>query len=531
MLLVLLGAVGCVLLIACGNVANLLLARWASRQREIALRSALGAGPGRIVRQLLIESLMLAVLGGACGVLLAKWGVALLVALSAGYFPRADEIRVSASVLGFTLAMTVLTGLLFGLAPALQSLRFNLTDSLKEDGKGAGAGAQRRRVLNLLVVGEMALAVVLLTASGLLLNSLIRLQRVSLGFDERNLLTVRIDLSQPYAQLEKKAAFFELLQQRVAALPGVGAVGLVSELPLAGQSADLPFNLEGRSAQDPGPSGHADIRSVDHEYFRTMRIPLLKGRSFTEAEVRESARIVVISDVLARRYFADEEPLGKHLRIDLMSKEPYEIIGIVGDVRHRGLDMELRQTIYRPTLGMGWANLVIRAATEPANLAVAVRKEVAAIDPTQPVANVKTMEQRVSESVSQPRFRTWLLGAFSVVALILAVVGTYGVTSYSVAQCTRELGIRMALGAPRRTVLALVLGRGMRLAGIGMVTGLAVALALTRVLRSLLFEVSPTDPLTFVMILLLLGMVALVACWLPARRAARIDPMVALRCE
>src|SRR5262249_24698191 len=336
-LLVLLGAVGCVLLIACVNVASLLLARGTSRQREIAVRAALGAGRGRIVRQTLTESLTLALLGSIGGVLLGQWGVRVLVMLSAGSVPRASEIRISMPVLAFTMAMAVVTGLLFGLAPAVQSVRLELTESLKESGGLAGAGIERHRVLRLLVIGEVALAVVLLIGAGLLVNSLIRLERVRPGFDESNLLTMRIDIPNPYAQPERKALFFEQLQQRVAALPGVDAVGLVTELPLAGQSADAPFNIQGHPAQDFAQSGFADIRSVNQEYFRTMRIPVILGRAFTETEVHKSSKVVIISQELARRYFADEEPVGKYLRVDLLNKEAFEIIGVVGDVRHRGL--------------------------------------------------------------------------------------------------------------------------------------------------------------------------------------------------
>jgi putative ABC transport system permease protein len=528
-LLVLLGAVGCVLLIACANVANLLLARAASRQKEIAVRAALGASRGRVVRQLLTESMTLALVGGAAGALLATWGVKLLVTLSAANLPRLDEIRVDTPVLVFTLAVALFTGVLFGLVPALQSMRLDLTEALKEGGRSAGGGTQRHRTLSLLVVGEIALAVVLLIGAGLLVNSFVRLQQVNSGFDEKNLLTVRIDLANPYSQPEKKALFFDQLQQRVAALPGVEAVGLVTELPLARQSADQPFSIEGRPPQAAGQGSHADIRNVNHDYFRAMRIPLRTGRYFTEAEVHASAKVVLISEVLAQRFFPDENPLGQRLRLSSLSKEPYEIIGIVGDVRHRGLNVELRQTIYFPTLGLGYANLVIRTLTDPASLTAAVRQEVSAIDPNQPVANVKTMEQWVSESVAQPRFRTLLLGLFSAVALLLSIIGIYGVMSYAVTQRIHELGIRMALGARASDVLRLVIGQGMKLALAGVAIGLLAALALTRLLQDLLFGVQATDPLTFTTIALLLTGVALLACYVPARRATKVDPLIALR--
>jgi putative ABC transport system permease protein len=530
-LLVLFGAVGCVLLIACANVANLLLARAAARQKEIAVRSALGATRGRVVRQLLTESLALALLGGAGGALLAKWGVGLLVALSADYLPRADEVRINAPVFGFTLAITLLTGLLFGLVPALQSARLNLTGALKEGGRSSVGGAERRRTLNLLVVCEVAIAVVLLIGSGLFINSLVRLQQVNPGFEEKNLLTARIDLPNPYAQPEKKQRFFEQLQERVAALPGVEAVGLVTELPLAKQSSDFNFTIEGRPEPAPGKGPHADIRNVNHDYFRAMRIPLQKGRHFTEAEVHDYAKVALISVELAHRYFAGEDPLGRRLRAGSLSKDSYEIIGIVGDVRHRGLERGLRQTIYFPSLRIGFSNLVIRTTNDPVGLAAAVRKEVTAIDPNQPVADIKTMERWVSESVAQPRFRTLLLGLFSAVALLLSIVGIYGVMSYAVAQRIHELGIRMALGARTGNLLGMVIRQGMKLALAGVAIGLVAAFALTRLIKDLLFGVRPTDPWTFAAIAILLTGVALLACYLPARRATKVDPLIALRHE
>jgi putative ABC transport system permease protein len=531
MLLVLFGAVGSVLLIACANVANLLLARAASRQKEIAVRAALGASRRRLVQQLLTESLTLSLLGSVCGVLLAQWGVQLLVKLSAGYIPFADKIHLNATVLIFTLAVALITGLSFGIVPALQSTRLELTSTLKEGGKGASGGAQTHRTLNLLVVCEVSLAVVLMTGAGLLVNSFLRLQQVRLGFDEKNLLTARLELPNPYAQPAKKTQFFEQLQERVAALPGVEAVGFITELPLTRQSADFRFKIEGSSTQTSEQNVHADLRNINHDYFRAIQIPLLRGRNVTEAEVHDSAPVVLISDAFARRYFIDEDPLGKYVRMDLPDQRPSQIIGIVGDVRHRGLDGDLRPTIYFPSLRFGYSNVVIRTAGDPLSLANALREQVTAIDPNQPISNVRTMEQWVSESLAQPRFRTLLLGGFSAVALILAVVGIYGVMTYAVTQRTHEIGIRLALGAQTRDVLSLILKRGMKLAVFGVLVGLIAAMALTRLMESFLFGVRPTDPLTFAVTASGLLLIALIACWIPARRATRVDSMVALRDE
>ena len=527
---VLLGAVAFVLLIACSNVANLLLARSAARQREMAIRLALGASRWRVVRQMLTESLLLSLVGGALGVLLALWGVDVLVSLSAADIPRAAEIGVNAPVLGFTLVVSLLTGTLFGLVPALGASRPRLHDELKEGSRNV-SGA-RHRLRSLLVIAESALAVVLLIGAGLLIKSFVKLQQVSPGFEAERVLTLRLDLPPArYASPAQAANFFHQLQQGVAALPGVEAVGMVSELPLSGQPNDAPFAIEGRPPDAPDQRPLADFRRVNADYFRAIGIPLLRGRAFTEQEARQSANVVIISQQLAEQYFPDEEALGKQLRLDFMSKEPFEVIGVVGDVRHRGLAGNVYQAMYLPTLGVLRTNLVVRTTGDPASLAPAVRKEVAAIDPQQPVAAVKTMGQWVSESVAQPRLRTLLLGLFAAVALLLSVIGIYGVMSYVVTQRTREVGIRMALGARRGDVLRLVVGQGMKLALAGVASGIAAAYGLTRLLKSLLYEVSTTDPATFVVTALLLAGVALLACYAPARRATKVDPMVALRYE
>jgi putative ABC transport system permease protein len=526
------GAVGFVLLIACANVANLSLVRAATRQKEIALRMALGAGRLRIVRQMLTESVLLAIAGGALGVVLAVWGVELIVAFSGNNIPPTAQVGIDRLALGFTLGVSLLTGLLFGLAPALQATRPRLSETLKDGGKGAGQSASRNRTRSLLVIFETAIAVVLLIGAGLLIRSYIRLQNVNPGFDAANVLTTRINLAYfKYNSPEKAATFWGQLQGRLAALPGVEAVGMVTELPLSGQPNDAPFTVEGRPPVAANQQFGADFRRVNQDYLRSMRIPVLRGRGFTEQEVRQSAKVVLISETLASGVFPNEDPLGKRLLLGMNERTPFEIIGIVGDIRHRTLESAPFATMYLPMLDTVWTNLTIRMAGDSSKLAAAVRREVLAIDRDQPVGAVRMMEQVSSESVAAPRYRTWLLGLFAAVALALSAVGIYGVISYTVAQRTHELGIRMALGAQSKDVLKLVIGQGIRLALAGMLLGLGGALALTRLVRNLLFGVSATDPLTFAVIALLLTFVALLACWIPARRATKVDPLVALHYE
>ena len=529
-LFILFAAVGFVLLIACANVANLLLARAASRQKEIAVRTALGAAPFRIVRQMITESVLLALIGGALGALLATWGVDLLVKLGSGDIPSTARVSIDATVLGFTLVISFLTGLLFGLAPAIQTLKLNLSETLKEGGRSAADGAHRNRTRSLLVVFEGAIAVVLLVGAGLLIRSFMELQQVGPGFNAKNVLTMRVDLSrEKYSAREKAASLFEQIESRIAGLPGVETVGMVSELPLSGQPNDMPFTVEGRPPVNMVDGFDADFRRVNQHYFAALRIPLLRGRNFTEQEVRQSAKVVVISELLASQVFPDEEPIGK--RLLMMGKDAFEIIGISGDIRHRSLESQPFPAMYMPTYAMGWMNLVIRTQRDPMTLATAVRKELQSIDPDQPVAAVRTMESWLYSSVAAPRYRTVLLGLFAAVALLLAAVGIYGVISYTVSQRTNEIGIRLALGARRSDVLKLIVGRGMTLALAGIGTGLAAAFGLTRLMSNLLFGVSTTDLMTFVVCAVLLSGVALVACYLPARRATRVDPMVALRNE
>ena len=530
-LMILFGAVGFVLLIACANVANLLLVRGAARQREIALRTALGASRLRIVRQMITESLLLAICGGALGALLAMWGVELLVKLSEGNLPRTATVTIDARVLGFTLLLSVVTGLLFGLAPALRTANVNLIDSLKGGVRGGSEGALRNRTRSLLVVFESAIAVMLLIGAGLLIRSLIALQNVDPGFDANNVLTMRVDLSRTkYNGAGKAANFFQQLETRVAGVPGVEAVGFVSELPLSGQPNDTPFTVEGRPPVAPDQRFGADFRRVNQHYFNALRIPLLRGRNFTEQEVAHSDKVVIVSKQLMDAVFPDEEPLGKRL-VTGLGDEPYQIIGVVGDLRHRSLERPAYAAMYMPSRQLNWMNLVIRTTGDPLSIVAAVRKELQAIDPDQPVGAVKPMTEWVETSVAEPRYRTTLLGLFAALAMVLAATGIYGVMSYSVAQRTHEIGIRMALGARRADVLKLVVRQGMVLTVVGVALGVVGAFALTRVMASLLFGVTAKDPVTFAVVAALLIAVAFVACFVPARRATKVDPLVALRYE
>jgi putative ABC transport system permease protein len=531
MLFILFGAVGFVLLIACANVANLLLVRAAARQKEIAMRTALGASRLRIVRQMITESLLLAIFGGAFGALLAVAGVKLLVSLGEDNIPRTANVKIDATVLAFTLIISLATGLLFGLAPAIRAMKENLVDALKDGIRGGSEATVKNRTRSLLVVFESAIAVMLLIAAGLLIRSLVALQNVDPGFDPNNVLTLRVDLSrQKYNTPEKASTFFEQLETRVAGLPGVEAVGLITDLPLSGEARDMPYRVEGRPATSD--TAFVDFRRVNKNYFSAMRIPLRRGRNFTEQEVRQSDQAIVVSQAFVDSVFPNEEALGKRLIIwSGIRDEPYEIIAIVGDTRYQSLQGEPSATMYVPTREFLFVNLVIRTQGDPLSLVGGVRKEVNALDPDQPIAAIRPMTEWVAMSAAGARYRTTLLGLFALLAMILAATGIYGVMSYSVAQRTQEIGVRMALGARPLDVLKLVVRQGMMLALIGAIVGLAGALALTRVMSSLLFGVTERDPITFVAVAALLIVVAFISCFVPAHRATRVDPLMALRCE
>jgi len=534
-LLVLFGAVGLVLLIACVNFANLLLARAAARGQELVVRVALGAGRGRLTRQLLTESVLISLLGGAAGVALAVWGVDLLVALKPANLPRLETIGVDWRALLFTLAVSVLTGVVFGLAPAWQAARVNVSDALKEGGRGE-AGAAKHRLRSALVVIEMALALVLLVGAGLLIKSFWRLRNVQPGFNVDNLLTMRIELPEArYQHMPEQARYRRALLEEVSSLPGARAA-LVSELPMSGDWLTHDFLVEGQQLSE-GEEPDVQTRSVEGDYFRVMQIPLLSGRDFTSQDNENAPLVGIINQSLARRFFKEENPLGKRVRWARDNQLNWiSIIGVVGDVKHFGLDESEEPALYTPYPQSGrawkrWMSLVVRSESDPATLARAVKSGVWRVDGQIPVTRARTMVEVMGASVEARRFNMLLLGVFAAVAMLLAAVGIYGVMSYAVTQRTREIGVRVALGARPRDVIRMVVGRGMLLTSIGAAAGVALSLGLTRLMSGMLFGVGAKDPLTFACVSLLLAGVALLACYIPARRAARVDPMVSLRRE
>ena len=541
-LLVLLGAAGFVLLIACSNVATLLVARGASRQREIAIRSALGASRWRLARQFLAESLLLGVAGGVLGLLIAVWGADLLKVLVPQQIPIPDasaeaflpSVNLDARVLSFSLLLSLATSFIFGLAPALAAAKTDPNEALKEGGRGISGGLRQQRLRSLLVVSEIALALVLLLGAGLMIRTFWQLQQVNPGFQADHLLTAEIELPSDtkYKERQEQAAIFERFLDRVRAMPGVRAAAFAQIVPLTQHEDDTGFLIDGRDPRSQSENMTAEFRVVSADYFHTLAIPVLQGRGFTEYDRAETPRVVVIDSSLARLYWPNENPLGQQLRFRRQGAL-YEIVGVVGAVKHGGLDKQAKPTIYAPFLQVPRMrmSLLLRTTLAPASLANDVKAAVWAVDKDQPIYNLKTMDEIIAETKSTPRLTLVLLSLFSGLALLLAAVGLYGVMSYLVAQRTHEIGIRLALGAQAGDVLKLIVGQGMALALLGVSLGLGAALALTRLMARLLYGVSATDPLTFAVVALLLSLIALLACYLPARRATRIDPLVALRNE
>jgi putative ABC transport system permease protein len=538
-LVVLLVAVGFVLLIACANVANLLLARAVGRQKEIAIRTALGASRLRVVRQLLTESLLLAVLGGALGLLLAFWLISALISLGPTTIPRLDEIRIDGRTLAFTLSVSLLTSFVFGLVPALRASKPDLNEALKEGGRTTGGSSGFVR--GTLVVAEIAMTLVLLVGAGLLIKSLWRVLEVNPGFRADNVLTMEVSLPQSeYTDGNRRIAFYRQLFERVKTLPGVEVAGMVNNLPMGGVDINGQFGISGRPRDQ---FGYASFRVIGPDYFRALNIPLIKGRYFTEQDNEAAEPVAIISQSVAEASFKNEDPIGQRVLSvnDAFTREEFEqqehwpkIVGVVGDVKHFGLERRNSADLYvcymqRPRR-TGDMTVVVRSKGETTNLASAVRQEVKAIDKNLPVS-FGAMEQVFARSTANRRYNVILLGVFAALALLLAVVGIYGVMSYAVTQSTREIGIRLALGAQSRDVLKLVLGQGLVLTLLGVGIGLAGALALTRLMANLLYGVTATDPMIFTTVSLLMVIVALIACYVPARRAMKVDPMVALRYE
>jgi putative ABC transport system permease protein len=537
-LFILLGAVGFVLLIACANVANLLLARAGARQKEIAVRTALGASRSRLVRQLLTESVMLAVGGGGAGLLIAVWGVRWLVSFGSDTIPRAQEISVDPRMAGFTLLISVATGALFGLAPALQASRPIFADALKESGR-ASAGVQRNRLRSALVISEVALSLVLLIGAGLMIRSFTKLNQVNPGFNPARALTIGVTLLRnKYPDDERVASSYAQILERAASTPGVVSVGAISELPIGGSNTSDNFTIEGRPPVAKEAQPITEYRVVMPRYFEAMGIPLLAGRDFAETDTKRAPNVALINEIFAQRHFPGENPLGQRIKLQGQERDPLLIVGVVGNVRHFSLDEPPTPEAYVPFLQDPLSKtyqrsmtIVARTKADPGAVAGSLRAALTSLDKSLPVYALKPMTEYLRDSLSRHRFNLILLSVFGVGALALAAVGVYGVISCGVAQRTHEIGIRLALGAGRRDVLKLILSQGLKLVLLGVVIGLGAAFALSRWMETLLFGVRPTDPLTFAGIAAVLLLVSLVACWIPARRATRVDPLVSLRNE
>jgi predicted permease len=535
-LLILLGTAGLVLLIACANVANLTLARLMRREREMAVRAAMGAGRGRLIRQLLTESTLLSLIGGVLGLLLAALALHLLVAFAARFTTRAGEISIDASVLLFTLAISVATGLAFGLMPAFTSEK-NFTAALKEGGGRTTAGAGKQRVRNLLIVAQVAVSFMLLIGAGLMMRSLLKLQQVNPGYNSENVLAMRLSPNwSKYNTPQQYLDFFNRVLEQVKPQPGVLFASLASTFPMNPQGiANGPFSrnflIEGRTLAEGELAPRADPRVVSPDYFQTIQLPLVTGRYFTDADKKDALQVAIINQTMARHRFGDEDPIGKRLSFD-RGETWVAIVGIVGDVKQYGLDRETTDEIYTPLAQNGFSgHLLIRTAADPLSMAQVMREAVYEVDPETAVDNVQTLDKVRSESLASPRLTAILLGLFAALALLITVTGISGVMALSVSQRTHEIGIRMALGASQRGVLAMVMRQGMMHIVVGLAIGVAGALALTRVMSALLFAVEPDDPVTFVAVSMVLVAVAAVACFVPARRVTTIDPILALRSE
>ena len=536
-LVVLFFAVGCVLLIACANVANLLLARAASRRGEFAIRAALGASRLQLVRQLLTESIVLSALGGVFGLLLAAWGVPFLTGISASSIPRVEAVGINLRVLGFTAIVSLVTGAVFGLAPALRSSGGQLSRALGEGRRGSTGSILHQRLLSAQVVAEVAIAMVLLVVAGLMIRSFLSISNVAPGFNPEGVVTLGVGLPlSRYPGIQQQAIFYDRLVAQVRTLPGVESAASIIRLPMLGFNASTGFTVQGKPVQ-PGTEPNADYRAVTDDYFRTMGIPLIKGRDFTIRDSKDAPDAMIINEMLAERFFPGEDPVGKRIQIFPDPTRWREIVGVVGNVKLLGLDAEINPTIYVPYSQNPYPNalrnvfLVARTSGDPKSLVASIRGELKALDRDIPVSQVQTMEEVISGSLAQRRLSMSLLVVFAALAALLAAVGIYGVMAYIVAQRTHEIGIRMAMGAEQKDVIKMVMGDGAKLTMAGIGAGLAVAVGLTRFVQSLLYQVSATDAATYAGIALLLSVVALLASYIPARRAARVDPLEALRCD
>ena len=532
LLLILLGAVALVLLIACANLATMLLARATAREREMAIRVAVGASRSRLLRQALTESVVLAICGAGVGVLFAIWAIDLVKSIGTQTIPRLSEVHIDGTVLLVTLAIAIGTGLIFGLVPGLASGKPDLTESLKEGGRGSTSGRRHNRLRNVLVVAEVALALVLLTGAGLLLKSFVRLENVNPGFNPDHVLTAEISLPKlRYPDKQSQINFFNELERRVRNLPGVKYAGFTWILPMSGINSDSSFEIEGRPMDAAHPGPDEELRLVSADYFRALEMPLLKGRFFNAADKLDAPGVVMINQALAHKYWPNDNPIGKRIRVPTREGPVWAtIIGIVGDVHHRGLDQPVQPEWYAPLTQGPYPSMIlaVRCSQDPTSLTSAIRREVQAIDPAQPIAHVRTLEQVIADSIAPRRLSVALLTVFALVALVLASVGIYGVMSFLVVQRTHEIGVRMALGAQRSDVLRLIIAHAGALIAAGTILGLIVAILSTSVLRSVLYEVSALDLSTFLFVTPILTLVALIASYIPAHRATRADPMIAL---